>query len=90
MQQENRLFQDFARVLSALTGTLAGAGREAEARVKERLREVLVDLDFVPRDEFEAVAALARSTREELEALKAQLAAEATAPQADAPADPAG
>ena len=79
MQKENQLFEDVARLLSSVTGTLAGAGREAETRLKERLREAVGGLDHVSREEFEAVKALASQTRSELEALKAEMAAKADA-----------
>jgi BMFP domain-containing protein YqiC len=74
MQKENQLFEDAARLMSSIAGTMAGAGREAEARMRERLREMIGGLDMVSREEFEAVKALAASTRAELEALKAELA----------------
>lgn len=74
MQKENQLFEDMARLMSSIAGTMAGAGREAEARMRERLRDMIGGLDMVSREEFEAVKALAASTRAELEALKAELA----------------
>mgnify|MGYP000156239187 CR=1 FL=1 len=75
MQKENQLFEDMARLLSSVAGTMAGAGREAETRLRERLRDMVGGLDMVSREEFEAVKALAASTRAELEALKAEVAA---------------
>jgi BMFP domain-containing protein YqiC len=75
MQKENQLFEDIARLLSSVTGTLAGAGREAEVRLKERLREAVGGLDYVSREEFEAVKAMAYEARAEVAALKAEMAA---------------
>ncbi|MFQ3594833.1 MAG: accessory factor UbiK family protein [Sphingomonadaceae bacterium] len=75
MQKENQLFEDLARLLSSVAGTVAGAGREAETRFRERLREMVGGMDFVSREEFEAVKTLAGETRAQLEALKAELAA---------------
>lgn len=75
MQKENQLFEDIARLLSSVTGTLAGAGREAEVRLKERVREAIGGLEHVSREEFEAVKAMAREARAEVAALRAELAA---------------
>ncbi|WP_194743610.1 accessory factor UbiK family protein [Thermaurantiacus tibetensis] len=75
MQKENQLFEDFARLLSSLAGTMAGAGREAEARMRERLRAFVDGPDAVSREEFEAVKELAAATRAEVERLKAEIAA---------------
>jgi BMFP domain-containing protein YqiC len=73
MQSENRLFDDFVKVLNGAAGTFAGMTREAEASVRERAREWVGGLDMVGRDEFEAVKAIAVAAREENQALKARL-----------------
>lgn len=75
MQSENRLFDDLAKVLNGAAGTLAGMGREAEAGARARAREWIGGLDFVSRDEFEAVKAMAVAARDEADLLKARLAA---------------
>jgi len=73
MQSDNRLFDDFAKLLNGAAGTLAGVGREAEAGARARMREWIGGLDFVSRDEFEAVKAMAAAARDEADALKARL-----------------
>jgi BMFP domain-containing protein YqiC len=75
MQSQNRLFDDFVKVLNGAAGTFAGAGREAEAGLRERMREWVGGLDMVSRDEFEAVKAIAVAAREENHALKARIEA---------------
>ena len=75
MQSENRLFDDFVKVLNGAAGTFAGMGREAEANFRERVREWVGGMDIVSRDEFEAVKAIAVAAREENQALKARIAA---------------
>ena len=73
MQAENRFFDDLAKLFNGAAGTLAGMGREAEAGAKARAREWFGGLDFVSRDEFEAVKAIAAAARDEADALKARL-----------------
>jgi BMFP domain-containing protein YqiC len=73
MQTDNRLFDDFAKFMNGAAGTIAGVGREAEAGIRERMKEWMGGLDFVSRDEFEAVKAMAAAARDEAEALKARL-----------------
>jgi BMFP domain-containing protein YqiC len=75
MQSQNRLFDDFVKVLNGAAGTFAGMGREAEAGFRERMREWVGGLDLVSRDEFEAVKAIAVAAREENQSLKARIAA---------------
>ena len=96
MQSQNRLLDDFVKVLNGAAGTVAGMTREAEASVRERAREWIGGLDMVSRDEFEAVKAIAVAAREENQALKALIdaldaaGAAPTAPRAKAkkPATP--
>ena len=75
MQSENRLFDDLVKMVNGFAGTMAGAGREAESAARERMREWIAGEDFVGRDEFEAVKAMAAAARDENEVLKARIAA---------------
>ena len=72
MQSDNRIFDDFAKVLNGAAGTFAGMAREGETAMRTRLRE-WIGGDFVSREEFEAVKAIAVAARDEAEALKARL-----------------
>ncbi len=73
MQSQNRLFDDFVKVMNGAAGTIAGMTREAQAAMQERAREWIGGLDLVSREEFEAVKAMAVAAREENEALKSRL-----------------
>ena len=73
MQSQNKIFDDFAKFINGMAGTLAGAGREAESSAREKAKEWIGGLEFVSRDEFEAVKAIAVAAREEADALKARL-----------------
>jgi BMFP domain-containing protein YqiC len=75
MQSENRMFDDFVKMVNGFAGTFAGMGREAEAGAREKFKEWLGGTDFVGRDEFEAVKAMAAAARDENEILKARIAA---------------
>jgi BMFP domain-containing protein YqiC len=75
MQTENRFFDDLTKFMNGAAGTMAGMGREAEASFKERMKEWIGGLDFVSRDEFEAVKEMAAAARDEADALKARIAA---------------
>ena len=85
MQSQNRLFDDFVKVMNGAAGTFAGMTREAQAALHERARTWIGGLDLVSREEFEAVKAMAVAAREQNEALKARLdALEGKAPKAPA------
>jgi BMFP domain-containing protein YqiC len=75
MQSENRMFDDFAKMVNGFAGTFAGVGREAEASAREKFKAWIGGQDFVGRDEFEAVKAMAAAARDENEILKARIAA---------------
>ncbi len=74
MQSENKMFDDFVKMVNGFAGTFAGMGREAEAGARERFKDWMGGADFVGRDEFEAVKAMAAAARDENEALKARIA----------------
>ncbi|MBK6801620.1 accessory factor UbiK family protein [Novosphingobium sp.] len=80
MQSENPLFADLAKLLNSAAGTMAGMGREAREAARERMKEAMGGLDFVSRDEFDAVKDMAAKALDENEKLAARIAAlEATA-----------
>ena len=86
MQSENRLFEDLVKMMNGAAGTFAGMGREAESSMREKMREFMGGNDFVSRDEFEAVKAMASTAREQNAVLEARIAAlEATAKAKPAP-----
>ncbi|TMJ18602.1 MAG: accessory factor UbiK family protein [Alphaproteobacteria bacterium] len=88
MQSQNRLFDDFVKVMNGAAGTIAGMTREAEAAMRERAREWIGGLDLVSREEFEAVKAMAVLAREENDRLAARIAALETARKTAAPKRP--
>ena len=79
MQSENPLLADIAKLLNSAAGTMAGMGREARDAARERVKEAVGGLEFVSRDEFDAVKDMAAKAREENEILKSRLAALETA-----------
>jgi BMFP domain-containing protein YqiC len=73
MQTDNKILDDFAKVLNGAAGTLAGMGREAKDAWRQKNREWIAGLDLVTRDEFEVVKAMAVAARDEADALRARL-----------------
>ena len=85
MQSENRIFDDLVKLMNGAAGTIAGVGREAEQGARARAREWIGGLDFVSREEFEVVKAMAVAARDEADALKARLDALESAQKAPTP-----
>ncbi|MCB2046081.1 MAG: accessory factor UbiK family protein [Novosphingobium sp.] len=75
MQSENPILSDFVKVLNGAAGTLAGMTREARDAARERMKEAMGGLDFVSREEFDAVKDMAARARDENERLEARIAA---------------
>ena len=75
MQTDNPMISDFVKLVNSAAGTLAGVGREGRDAARERAREFFGGMDFVSREEFEAVKAMAAAAREQAEKLEARLAA---------------
>ena len=75
MQTDNPMISDFVKLINSAAGTLAGVGREGRDAARERVREIFGGMDFVSREEFEAVKAMAAAAREQADKLEARLAA---------------
>jgi BMFP domain-containing protein YqiC len=75
MQTRNKVLDDLAQLMSNALGVAQGAKVEAETAMKSRIDRWLADRNFVTREEFDAVRAMAQKAREENETLKARIAA---------------
>ena len=73
MQSKNKIFDDLSQLMTNAMGVAQGAKDEAQNAMKGLMDRWLADRDFVTREEFEAVRAMAQKAREENEALRARL-----------------
>ncbi len=74
MQSDNKIFDDISRIANSAIGAIAGAGKEAESVVRQRVEKYLDGMDLVRREEFNAVKTMAENARAENEKLAARLA----------------
>lgn len=74
MQSENPIIADFVKIANSAAGTMAGMTREARESARERMREAMGGMDFVSREEFDTVKAMAQKAREQADALEAKVA----------------
>ena len=83
MTANNRFFDDLSKLMTNAMGVAQGAKDEAQTAFNGWIDRWLAERDFVTREEFDAVKAMAAKAREENEALKARIEAlEAAAPKA--------
>lgn len=75
MQTRNKVMEDISQLMTNAMGVAQGAKDEAENAMKSWMDRWLADRDFVTREEFDAVRAMAQKAREENEALKARIEA---------------
>src|SRR5688572_19382815 len=75
MQTDNRVLDSMARFFTNAAGAAQAFSAEVETVLKTRLERLVADLDFVPREEFNAVKAMAAKARTENEKLAARVAA---------------
>ena len=72
-QTSNRVFDELARLMTDAAGAAQGMRREVETLMRTQGERILREMDVVPREEFEAVKAMAAKAREENETLAARL-----------------
>ena len=91
MQTRNKILDDLSHLMTNAMGVAQGAREEAQNAVRSLVDRMLADRDFVTREEFEAVRAMAQKAREENDALAARLQAlEARRAPGDATSPPLG
>lgn len=73
MQTRNKIFDDISQLMTNAMGVAQGAKDEAETAMNSWVERWLAERDFVTREEFEAVATMAKKARAENEALAARL-----------------
>ncbi len=88
MNERPKFFDDIAGVAGGAISALAGLREEMAALVRARVDEAVRRLDLVKRDEFEAMAELARRAKAQVEALEVRVAQlEVQKPDRPAPED---
>ena len=73
MLSRSKILDDVSRLMTNAMGVAQGAREEAETAIKSIIDRWLADHDFVTREEFDAVKAMAHKAREENDNLKARL-----------------
>ena len=74
MQTQNKILDDISRVAGGALGAVSGVKTEVENMVRQQIERIIADLDLVPREEFEAVKAMAAEARARQEDLEKRLA----------------
>ncbi|WP_448953532.1 accessory factor UbiK family protein [Labrys neptuniae] len=73
-QQSGRIYDEFAKLMTDAAGVAQGVRREVDNVVRSQAERVMRDLDYVRRDEFDAVREMAIKARDENERLAARIA----------------
>ena len=60
-QTDNPFLDGMAKAFTDAAGMAQGVRAEIDTFVRQRLERLVADMDFVPREEFEAVKAMAAS-----------------------------
>jgi BMFP domain-containing protein YqiC len=74
-QTRSRIFDDLSRLMTDAAGLADGARREVDTVLRSQLERLLSGMDFVSREEFEAVREMAANARQENDRLQTRIAA---------------
>lgn len=74
MQSDNPILDGLARLMTDAAGAAQSVRTEIDTLMRQRLERLVADMDFVPREEFEAVKAMAAKARAENEKLETRVA----------------
>lgn len=82
MQTRNPLLNDFAELMTDAFGAAQAAGEEARSVFRAQADRVIVDMDLVSREEYDAVKSALAAGQDEIEDLKKRIEAlEVSAPK---------
>ena len=70
-----RMFEDLSKLAGGALGAVGGVKADLAALIRTQAAKLVVDLDLVRREDFEAVREMAAKARAEQETLSAQCAA---------------
>ena len=73
MQTDNRILDGMARFFTNAAGAAQAFKAEMETMIKARFERLIAELDFVPREEFDNLKAMAAKARGETEKLAARV-----------------
>jgi len=73
MQTKNRLFDDIAKVANSAAGTFAGMKEEIENMIRHRVESLLIDMNMVNREEFNAIKEMVSKSRIKQEQLEEKI-----------------
>lgn len=72
-QAPNRMFDEFAKLMTDAAGAAQGVKREAENAFRSQAERFMADMDLVKREDFDVVQEMAAKARAENNELKKQL-----------------
>ena len=75
MQTNNKVFDDLAKMAGGAVSTIVGVRDEVKALVRQQAESLILDMDLVPREEFDAMKAVAIKARTEQEKLEKRVIA---------------
>jgi BMFP domain-containing protein YqiC len=75
MQTDNPFLDGVAKLFTDAAGAAQSLKAEVDLLVRQRMEKLVADMNLVPRDEFDAVKAMAAKARAENESLAARIAA---------------
>jgi len=75
MQINNKVFDDLAKMAGGAVSTFVGVRDEVKTLVRQQTEILILDMDLVPREEFDAMKAVAIKARTEQEKLEKRVIA---------------
>jgi BMFP domain-containing protein YqiC len=75
IKTDTRFFDDLAKVATGAVGALSGLREQIHTEIRAQINRLIVEMDFVPRADFELVEDMARDARLANQKLEKRIAA---------------
>lgn len=81
---DSKIFDDLARMAGGAMNVMSGLREQVASDIKARVEEMAANMDLVPREDFDRLAAQVAELQKKLEALSGNPAAAATTKKTEA------
>lgn len=71
---DNRFFDEMAKAATGAVSAVTGFRQQLQSEIKSQINRFIVEMDFVPREDFETVEAMAVEARLQNAKLEARIA----------------
>ena len=73
-KHDTRFFDELAKVATGAVGAISGIRGQIQSEIKSQINKFIIEMDFVPREEFDITEAVAKQASLQVQTLEKRVA----------------